>query len=142
MIAPAANAMTSASRTARIRSGTAIARIIVGSEDAAHRPAGAGEDFGISPELEAVARSRRECVELEGDVGRISVGGQVAGLDRNGGLAPQRFEPALHDLRDLVAQRTGAGVELHGGGREEAAARHHLALVVAEPALAEGEQLR
>src|SRR5207247_1030481 len=65
-----------------------------------------------------------------------------ARLDRSGDLALQHAEPALHGPGDLVAKGTGSSVVLDRRGGEEAAAGHHLALVVGEPAVAEGEQPR
>src|SRR3954449_12621333 len=98
MIAPAANAITSASRTARIRSGTGIRPIHIGSQSPAHGAPGPIEDLRVPLELEAVARRRRPGVEL-GRGGGGTRGGKVPRLDRGGTLRLERAEPEVHGVR-------------------------------------------
>ena len=90
--------------------------------------------------MEAVARRRREGVELEGEIRGACIRGQLSSLDCELRFSLKRREPPLHRLSDRVAHAARPRVVLNRRGGEEAAAGHHLALVVGEPCVAEGEQ--
>jgi hypothetical protein len=89
-----------------------------------------------------VVRAEEDRIDLERDLRRVDVLGEVAFVDGEAYRLLDRADPLVHRLLDGVAHRAVAAVELERGGGEEAAARKDVALDVVEPRAADGDEAR
>ncbi len=79
-------------------------------------------------------------VQLERELGGVGVAAELSALLRGSRLLLEEGEPTRPGLRDRIAHRARAVIELQGGRGQKAAAGEDLALEIGEPGVDHGAQ--
>src|SRR3954451_715201 len=97
---------------------------------------------GVSQQAVHVVIAQGDGEDVERELLHVEVPPEVAGLDGHAGPLGDEREAAPVGLLEEVALRSGAVVEFHGRGDQQAAAGHRRIVLPVEPALEHGPDAR
>src|SRR3954451_13338299 len=97
---------------------------------------------GVSQQAVHVVIAQGDGEDVERELLHVEVPPEVAGLDGHAGPLGDEREAAPVGLLEEVALRSGAVVEFHGRGDQQAAAGHRRVVLPVEPALEHGPDAR